>query len=163
MLSKSTKAEAVRTYYIELETLIIRYKDQMLEGMQAEIQRMAINQKPKNPNDNAGYVYVFRASHTKNSVYKLGRTSNLVKRLVNYHTGHADDDIDLVFKHRTDNHKVVETCVKAMLKEKQYRKYKEIYEVDINIIKRLVKECDGVATIKTELLRRKSTQHVGIS
>jgi hypothetical protein len=32
--------------------------------------------------------------------------------------------------------------MKAMLKEKQYRKYKEVYQVDLASIKTLIKSCD---------------------
>lgn len=155
MRSTSYESENVRSYFISLESLIVKYKDHMLAGMQQEIKQLEKNQMPKSVEDSAGYIYVFRASPTRNSVYKIGRTSNLVNRLRTYQTGHADDDIDLIYKYRTDNHKTVEGCLKTMLKEKQYRKYKEVYEVDIDIIKQLIKECDGVATIKTELFKAK--------
>lgn len=36
----------------------------------------------------------------------------------------------------------VENCLKSLLKDKGYRKRKEFYEIDINILKNLIKTCD---------------------
>ena len=45
------------------------------------------------------------------------------------------DDVEVVHVFETDMIETVETCVKAMLSAKQYRNIKEVYEVDIDIIK----------------------------
>lgn len=158
MQSRSKRAEDVRTYFIDIEALVIRYKDQMMSGMETEMKHMASNQKPKNVEDSAGYIYVFRVSKDKDSVYKLGRTKNLLQRLATYRTGVADDDdIDLLYKLRTDSHKTVEACAKLMLKDKQYRKYKEIYQADINLIKLLIHECDAITHKKEQYTRKPKT------
>lgn len=36
----------------------------------------------------------------------------------------------------------VEICLKGLLKRNQYRKRKEFYQVDIDIINELIKSCD---------------------
>ena len=41
----------------------------------------------------------------------------------------------------------VENCLKGLLKDKGYRKRKEFYEIDINILKQLIKTCDCMSLI----------------
>lgn len=47
-----------------------------------------------------------------------------------------------MYKFRTDSHKKTEACLKLMLKEHQLRKYKEVYQANIDMIKELVRKCD---------------------
>ena len=44
--------------------------------------------------------------------------------------------------YEADDVKQLEVCVKNYMKQSQYRKYKEIYQVDLNIIKKVIKDCD---------------------
>jgi hypothetical protein len=53
-----------------------------------------------------------------------------------------------VFKFRTENHATTEACLKLMLKERQLRKYKEVYEADLDMIKELIVKCDAVSKYK---------------
>ena len=77
-------------------------------------------------------------------MYKIGRTKDLAKRLKTYNTGLADD-IDVLYYYKTKDIAAVENCVKAMLKEKQYRKYKEVYQADPSIIKFFINNCGKMA------------------
>jgi hypothetical protein len=52
------------------------------------------------------------------------------------------NDIEILFKYESDNIDQVESCVKTYMKHAKYRKYKEIYQVDLNIIKQAIKDCD---------------------
>lgn len=144
MRSRSKKAEEVRTYFIQLESLLVRYRSTLLKGMDIEIKEMERSLKPRDPTDSAGYIYVIRARSDRDSVYKIGRTANLTKRLATYSTGTVDG-VEVVFKFRTDSHKKTEACVKAMLKDKQMRKYKEVYEADLSMIKQIIGKCDETA------------------
>ena len=45
--------------------------------------------------------------------------------------------------YEADNIEQLESCVKVMMKKAQYRKYKEIYQIDIDIIKNIIKDCDS--------------------
>ncbi|PNH12557.1 hypothetical protein TSOC_000470 [Tetrabaena socialis] len=137
MRSKTNRAEEVRTYFIGLEALLVRYRTMLQAGMDAEIKTLQRAVKPKDPRDSAGYIYVLRASADRDSVYKIGRTQDLNKRLATYNTGTADG-VEVVFKFRTEAHKATEACVKAMLREKQYRKYREVYQADIDMIKAII-------------------------
>ncbi len=39
--------------------------------------------------------------------------------------------------------KQVEACIKALMKNAQYRKHKEFFQIYINIIKTFIKQCDN--------------------
>lgn len=110
-------------------------------GMDTDIKDMEKSMKPKSPKDSAGYIYVIKASSSKNSVYKIGRSKNFNNRLSTYQTGKLEG-VELVYKFRTDSHKKTEACAKMMMKEHQLRKYKEVYEANIDMIKTIIRKCD---------------------
>jgi phage anti-repressor protein len=142
MLSRSKNAEMVRTYFIEVEGLFLKYRTQTTEGMQQEIDRLKKNQKSHH-NDHEGYMYIIRAVNGIYNLYKIGRTADLSKRLNTYNTS-AADEIEILYKYRTDKLKATEGCVKAWLQEYNYRKYKEVYEVDIDVIKKVISQCGSI-------------------
>ncbi|NBX50662.1 hypothetical protein EBT25_12165 [bacterium] len=39
-----------------------------------------------------------------------------------------------------------EACVKALMKKYQLRKYKEVYQANLEMIKNLIEKCDEAAT-----------------
>lgn len=150
MLSRSKNAEMVRTYFIEIENMFLKYRDQTLEGMQMEIERLERNQKPKKGLDGtelelkAGYLYVIRASEQKDGLVKIGRTKDLLSRLRTYDSGRADD-MEVLYTYRVPDIVGTEGCVKALLKKYQYRKYKEVYQADVDMVKELIKGCGDLS------------------
>jgi predicted GIY-YIG superfamily endonuclease len=160
MRSNTPKAEEVRSYFIALESLLIKYRSVLVDGMKADIQKLEKELGPKDAADSAGYVYILKASEEKDSVYKIGRTKDLNRRLSEYKTGRYDD-VDVLFKYRTDNLKATEACMKAFLKEFQLRKYKELYQVNINVIKAIISGCDEIPLKKEFALRKASTKTGG--
>jgi phage anti-repressor protein/predicted GIY-YIG superfamily endonuclease len=160
MLSKAKKAEEVRSYYIQLEALIFKYHQQMLDGMQQEIDKLEKALKPQHKKDHAGYIYILRADKDRDSVYKIGRTSDLSKRLATYQSGKLED-IEVVYKYRTENLKATEACVKLAMKERQYRKYKELYQADLQMIKEVIGKCCEIDNIKQMYVMRKSSKMQG--
>ena len=48
----------------------------------------------------------------------------------------------------------VEQCIKGLMKVAQYRKYKEVYQVDLEILKKFLKNCDDNINIIKELLNK---------
>lgn len=141
MMSRSKNAEMVRTYFIEIENLFIKYRSYMLEGMKKEVEALARNQRTKNYPTGPGFIYIISAG--KKGLYKIGRTKDLAQRMRNYQSGLADD-IDVLYVHRAENISGVEGCVKGWLKEKRYRKYKEVYQADITMIKDLISSCGKI-------------------
>lgn len=58
-----------------------------------------------------------------------------------YNSGNAND-IQPLFIIKVSNIDAVESCIKQTVKEYQYRKYKEIYEIDLDVLKRVISACD---------------------
>lgn len=160
MRSRTKRAEEVRTYFIQLESLLVRYKSVLLEGIKADEKRLVRALRPKNPKDHAGYIYVIRVSPEKDNVYKIGQTQDLHNRLKTYNTGTLDG-IEPIFKFRTDSYKKTEGCLKVMLKEYQLRKYKEVYQVNLDIIKKIINKCDDTAEYIRTWTSKKPSQLTG--
>jgi phage anti-repressor protein len=155
ILSGTKKAEEVREYYFSLEDLIQQYKNHIIESMNKKIKQLKNNQKPK-INIKRGVIYIFRASDDidiygianiknfgrklKNKMYKMGKSKNLPVRSNAYNSDKADDVIPL-FVYETDDIDAIESCVKIFAKKYQYRKHKEIYEMDINVLKNIIASC----------------------
>jgi predicted GIY-YIG superfamily endonuclease len=153
MRSKGKTAEAVRTYFIEIESMVTKYRSQLVAGIRADIQKLesvsrarrstaaSRKEEPK-----AGYIYVLRASEKYDSVYKIGRTRDLNRRL-REHASSKADPLDVMFVYRSDDVQAVETCIRGWLRERQWKvgaKYKEVYKADLVMVKSAVHGCDSV-------------------
>ena len=57
-------------------------------------------------------------------------------------------------EYETENIKEVEDCIKAQMKSAQYRKYKEVFQIDIKIIKNFIKQCDNNINIVKNLINK---------
>ena len=108
--------------------------------MNTKIDKLEQNQKPY-INPNKKIIYVFEALNTDLTLYKIGKTINSKDRFPKHNSPLAND-LKVIFCYETENILQVELCVKAYMKRAQYRKYKEIYRVDLNIIKKTIKICD---------------------
>lgn len=148
MMSHTKNAELVRSYFIEVEGLFLRYKDELFKGIEAEMksQRKISKIKPKQ-----GYVYIIRASNKHDGLYKIGRSKEFLKRLAGYNTGRAED-VEVLYVYKTGDTVASETCVKGFMKRYQYKKYKEVYQADLPMIKELMRDC---AKIGNKLVHKK--------
>lgn len=141
LLTKTKKGDLVREYFIELEDIVNKYKMYIIQGLNEKIKTLENNQKPKIQHT-SGIIYIFKVVDKNNdSLYKIGRTENLKNRLKNYNANVADD-IDILYIYECDDPVQIEKCIKIHMKEYQYRKYKEVYEVNINILKNVIKDCN---------------------
>ena len=130
----------VQQYFLDLEVSLYKYKNYIIDGMAQKISQLENNQKPK-ININKKIIYVFRALNTDLTLYKIGKTINSKTRFSKHNSPMAND-LEILFQYETDNIDQVELCIKSYMKEAKYRKYKEIYQVDLNIIKKAIKDCD---------------------
>jgi len=65
------------------------------------------------------------------------------------------NDIDVLFQYEIENIDQVESCVKALMKKSQYRKYKEVYRVDLDILRKTIVDCEKKITeINNEIEKR---------
>jgi DNA polymerase elongation subunit (family B) len=111
--------------------------------MMKRINILERNQK-HSTHEEEGVIYILRANNSQhNNLYKIGKTTNIKKRMAVYNTS-AADDMDVLHVQKVSDINAVEKCIKAFAEKYQYRKYKEIYEVDIDFLKKLINECDTV-------------------
>jgi hypothetical protein len=140
MRSRSAKAETVRTYFIEIEQFLFHYNEEIVDGLMNRIKNLQqTNIKIKKP-DGPGVVYVIRVGKT----LKPGHTQDLLKRLPTYNTGRLED-VEVLHVYTTDYRKEVERCLKMLMSVKQYKKRRELYEVDLDIVKQLIKGCAALS------------------
>lgn len=143
MLSQSKKAKEVRKYFIEMEKLISKYHETIKESMYKKIGLLKTNQKPK-VNIKGGVIYILRALNSEETLYKLGKSTNLKNRLKTYNSGNANS-VEPVFILKVNDINTVENCVKSICKQSQYRKYKEVYEIDLEVLKKTIVSCDDLS------------------
>jgi phage anti-repressor protein len=142
MSSKTIKAEEVRTYFLELEKHINKYKNYIIDGLNKKVGILEKNQKPE-INPKGGVIYVMKTDLDIEGIYKIGKTKIFKNRLKTHNTSHVNN-VDIIFIFETNDIDSVETCLKLALKTKQYRKRKEFYQVDLDLLKELMKDCDNL-------------------
>jgi phage anti-repressor protein len=153
MLSKTTKAEEVRTYFIEIEKLMNKYKNYIIEGLNNKIGVLENNQKPISKTKR-GIIYVLKTDYNIIDLYKIGKTKKFKERIRTHNSSHINN-VDIVHIYETDYIDEVEKCLKNTLTIKQYRKRKEFYQIDLDILKELIKTCD-----KMSLKVRKNNKNI---
>jgi phage anti-repressor protein len=142
-LTKSKKGDEVREYFIKVEETLFKYKNYIIEGLEEKIKKLEKNQKPK-VYPKRGVIYVFETPNSpQNSLYKIGKTKDLKQRLKS-HQSPLSHDINILYYFETEDIDSVEKCAKTFMKKYQYRKYKEVYQVNIDIIKEVISSCGKI-------------------
>ena len=144
MMSSTSKAEEVRQYYILLEEHINKYKGHVINALNEKVAKFEKDLRPTPEIKSEGVIYVLKTNQEIEDVYKLGRSKEFNSRLATHQSSHPDK-LDIVYVYETEMIENVENCLKGLLKDKGYRKRKEFYEIDINILKNLIKTCDCMA------------------
>jgi hypothetical protein len=158
--TNSKMGSQVQQYFLDLEVALYKYKNFIIDGMNNKIQQLENNQKPK-INSSKKIIYVFRALNTDLTLYKIGKTINSKTRFSKHNSPMAND-LEILFQYETDNIDQVELCIKVYMKKAQYRKYKEVYQVDLDIIKKTIKNCDvKINEINKEIERKNKKQKGG--
>jgi phage anti-repressor protein/predicted GIY-YIG superfamily endonuclease len=137
MISKCEKANLIRNYYIELEKLLIKYKDNIVESLERQLGVQTINKKIIENNKSHGIIYVLRVD---DEIYKIGKTKELKNRIKQYKVGRLSElPIALVYK--TDQMDDIEKCMKDNLKNYQEKNKTELYKIDLDFVKDTIKYC----------------------
>jgi phage anti-repressor protein len=153
MISQSQNAKEVRKYFLSMEKLIKQYFELIKKEMYKKIGILENNQKPK-VNISGGVIYILKALNSDVTLYKLGKTENLKNRLNTYNSGNAND-VEPLFILQVNDIDSVEICVKQACKKYQYRKYKEVYEIDIDVFKEVISTCNEVVNKIVTILQHK--------
>jgi phage anti-repressor protein len=141
MMSRTAKAEEVRSYFLAIEEHLDKYKGYIISALNKKVAKYEKELKPLPELKSKGVIYVLKTNQDIEGVYKIGRTENFKNRLSTHQSSHPDK-LDIVYVYETEMIEQVENCLKSLLKDKGYRKRKEFYEIDINILKNLIKTCD---------------------
>jgi len=157
--TNSKKGKDVQQYFIDLEFALYKYKNYIIDGMNQKIKQLENNMKPK-INSDKKIIYIFRALNTDMDLYKIGKTINSKTRF-NKHNSPMANDLEVLFQFETENINQVELCIKAYMKKAQYRKYKEIYQVDLDIIKKTIKNCDTEINLINKEIEKKNKKQKG--
>lgn len=140
MLSHTEKAKGVRKYYIVAEGLLRDHFEQIINDLNKELGLIKNNIK-KPMEIIGGHIYILKAMNTnQKDMFKLGNSNDMKKRLRVYNTGNANN-IDLLFLMKVDNINMVEGCIKNLAREYQYKKNKEVYNIDFEFLKHLCIKC----------------------
>jgi phage anti-repressor protein len=140
MISQTKKAKAVRKYYIIAEGLLRDNFEQLINDLNTELGLVKINIK-KPIKIVGGHIYILKAMNTtQKDMYKLGNSDDMKKRLRVYNTGNANN-IEPLFIMKVDDIKMVEGCIKNVAREYQYKKNKEVYNIDFKFLQKLCIKC----------------------
>ena len=161
MQSRTQKAKQVREYYYEIEQVLDQYKEYIIKGLEDKIIKLENNQKPK-INPTKGVIYILQTADGIGH-YKVGKTKNLKQRLKSYN-GDKKDEIIPLYVYETDDIDKIELCIKTYAKKYQYRKYKEVYKTDINMLKELINDCGEFNNLvnlkmKNKILKQNGGNH----
>ena len=137
MISKCEKAKLIRNYYIELEKLLIKHKDDIVKSLDEQLGVKTKNAEIVENNKDYGLIYILKVD---DETYKLGQTGDLKKRMKQYNVGRIDE-LPIVFVYKTDKMKEIEKCLKSNLKQYQKKKNTEMFVIDLDFIKETIKYC----------------------
>lgn len=88
MSSKTKKAEEVRTYFLELEKHIDKYKNHIIDALNKKVGILEKNQKD-NKVIKGGVIYVLRTDLDIEGIYKIGKTKIFKNRLKTHNSSHV--------------------------------------------------------------------------
>ena len=162
MMSRTKKAEMVRSYFIDVETQFLRYREELLEGLRRDLnpQRAALPPSACK-SSGAGYLYIIRATDDGvERMFKVGRTCDVKARLFSYQTGKAHE-VDLLYVLKVSDMKSAEKCVRDHVREFQFRTRREVYQVPIDLLKDIMVKCNAIDGVKKEYVRRRQVTRGG--
>lgn len=157
MMSNTKRGSEVRQYFEKVEKLLNKYKDHIIKILSDRINVLENNQKPI-IQLKSDVIYFIRSNLLPDDVFKLGKSKKFKQRLLSHNSSHADNlEVALIFE--TKNIDQVESCVKIILKKYQYKRRKEIYQVDIDILKEVLQNCDElVSRTENKIKKRKEAK-----
>jgi len=137
MKSQTKKSESVRKYYLELEKLLNKYNDYIVEGM-SEKYDLPLSTQEHNTTPSKGIMYIIQTTPDV-TLHKIGKSKRIKNNIRNY-TYNEESNIRPVLVFETNNIDHIEACIKNDIKKNKCENYKSIYQVDINILKKIIDE-----------------------
>jgi phage anti-repressor protein len=140
MMLNNKKAKEVREYFLKVEETLDKYKNYIINSLKTQVKKMDTSLKSRKK-PSKGVIYGFEINDNNRKFIKIGKSKDFLQRMKQHNSSHADK-IDVEFLFETDNFDEVEGCIKGIMKKYQYRKGKEVYEVEIDKLKELTDGCD---------------------
>ena len=145
MISRSLKSSVIRKFYIDLEKLLITYKDSIVNDLNVQLGINDINKKIIEENKNKGIIYVLKLEKgdIKDDIpmeIKIGSTIDMSYRIKQYNVGRINE-LPIVFAYLTDDVNNIETCIKQNLKKYQLKYKTELFKIDLDFVKETAKYC----------------------
>jgi len=147
MISRCEKANFIRKYYIELEKLLIRHKDDIEENLNRQLGVIDKNKEIIDKNKNSALIYILKVD---DEVYKIGKTNDLKNRMKQYNVARVNE-LPIVFVYKTNQINEIEKCIKTNLATYQAKKQTELFKIDLEFIKDTIEYCTkkGAMLLKT--------------
>ena len=130
----------VRQYFLKVEETLNAYKDSIVSDLTNKVEVLQNEQKPV-VNNRRGVIYGLRADKTRQEMIKLGKAKHFMRRLTDHNTSRVDN-VEVLFIRETDDIDQVESCIKVALKKEQYKRRREIYEIDVDQLKAVFNKCN---------------------
>jgi len=153
MISRSEKATMIRNFYIEIEKILINYKDNIAQNLYDQLEIKMNNKKIINGNNKKALIYILKVEDETNEGFKIGKTEDLKARMRQYNVGRISD-LPIVFVYQTEYIDEIEDCMKENLKRYQLKHNTEIFDIDLDFIKDTITYC----TKKNALLIKKNNK-----
>ena len=156
MMSKTKKADIIRRFYVELEKLIISYKESIVNDLHNRLGIKVENTNIIKKNKEQGLIYVLKLDDTKinsNNVEfesKIGKTMDIKNRMGQYKVGRIND-LPIVYVYLTNDVIDLERCIKDCLKRKQIVNGTETYKISLEEVKDTIKYCNKM---KSQLIKQ---------
>jgi len=138
MMSESKKANLIRTYHIDLEKLIVKYKEEIVNDLDKQMNIKKNSNKELFENDpqedDKGLIYILKV---RDGIYKLKYISEKKNKTKKY-------KLPIVFIFKIENY--IEAHIdeiKKNLNEYRYKNKTRTYKIDLELLKNRIKySCD---------------------
>jgi phage anti-repressor protein len=145
MSSQTHKGEIVRHYFLQIEECLLEHQTVFKQAIDKkndlkDLNRIIRNRRIKDGETSPGFIYVFLSDERYPGVFKTGRTVDIISRLATYNTGRINE-IDLKYLAVVNDPVAIEKCMKMKLDKYRYLDRKELFKVNIDILKDIIKTC----------------------
>ena len=160
MISRSAKSSVIRKFYIDLEKLLITYKDSIVKDLNNQLGINVSNKEIIKQYKNKGLVYVLKVDDTNLNYatdesidVKIGSTIDLEDRIKQYNVGRVNE-LPIVLVYLSDDADELEKCLTDSLRQYRIKKNlnSETFKIDLDFIKETIKYC----TIRKSLLLKQN-------
>lgn len=155
MGSDSPKSDIIKIYFIKLRQFITNNHELIYQAIENKDELDIYS----------GYesIYFIAIDERKPNILKVGRTTDIVKRLRNYNVGRIKE-VDLKYFALVRNPLLIENCIKLILKNKEVIPNREIFNITPKKLKKIIDKCycQNTSDKKNEQLYKEVSDLLGL-